>query len=113
MGEMLDEGLAKGVKGNAKAPKTAMRDVSQGMLDEVGSLDGLAVERHISHTYSAGAYEAATQNASMLGKLDQILKAIKEGQIIALDSNALVGGTVNKMNTALGQRRVLAERGAV
>lgn len=113
MGEMLDEGLAKGIDDNANAPKKAMRDVSQDMLDEVGGVDGLAIERNINHSYSAGAYEVATQNASMLGKLDQILEAIKRGQILTIDGNALVGATANSMNTALGQRRVLAERGAV
>lgn len=113
MGEMLDEGLAKGVEDNAKAPTTAMRDVSQEMLGEVGSVDGLSIERHINHSYTADAAAAAAQNAGLLGKLEQILRAIEQGQILAIDGDALVGATANRMNKALGQRRVLAGRGAV
>ena len=52
----------------------------------------------------------ANDNASMLGK---IYKAIKEGQVIALDGDKLVGGTVTRMDNKMGQQRVLAERGAV
>lgn len=112
VGKMLPAGMAIGIEKNADAPLDAMSDLSQSMLDEVGGVDGLAIERRINHTYGADA-AALTQNASMLSKLDQILKAIQEGKIIALDGEALVGGTVNRMNNALGQRRVLAERGAV
>lgn len=113
MGEMLDEGLAKGVEGNAKAPKDAMRDLSQSMLDEVGGVDGLAIERHINHSYAVEAAAAASQTSSMIGKLDQILKAIKDGQILTIDGGVLVGATANTMNSALGQRRVLVGRGAI
>ena len=113
MGEMLDEGFAKGIKDNTKAPVDAMADVSQSMLDAARGVDGLSIERQINHTYSAGAYETVAQNASMLGKLDKILAAIERGQIITINGDKLVGATVNSMNSALGQRRVLAERGAV
>ena len=113
MGEMLDEGFAKGIEDNTKAPLDAMSDLSQSMLDEVGSVDGLAIERQINHSYRADAAAAASQNAGMVGKLDQILKAIERGQILTINGDTLVGATANTMNHALGQRRVLAERGAV
>lgn len=113
MGEMLDEGFAKGIEDNTKAPLDAMSDLSDDMLNEAGKVDGLAIERQINHSYSADAAAASAQNASMIGKLDQILKAIQEGKILALDGDLVVGGTVNRMNNALGQRRILTERGAV
>jgi phage-related protein len=113
MGEMLDEGLAVGIEDNATAPKKAMSTVSAEVLDAAGHVDGVAIERKISHEFGATAAAATQQNAGLLGKLDQILKAIENGQVIALDGNALVGGTANRMNNALGQRRVLAERGAI
>ena len=112
MGEMLDEGLAKGIEDNTKAPQDAMGKLSDDVLG-AASVDGLTVERQIRHSYSVGATETATQNASMLSKLDQILEAIKRGQILTIDGNTLVGATANTMNNALGQRRILAERGAV
>ena len=113
MGEMLDEGLAVGIEDNADAPKKAMGDLSADVINAAGHVDGMAVERQITHSFSVEAAAAATQNASMIGKLDQILEAIKRGQILTIDGKALVGATANNMNTALGQRRVLAERGAV
>lgn len=112
MGEMLDEGLAVGIEGNASAPKKAMSDLASDVLDELGAPDGMAIERQINHSYTVSAAAATAQNASLIGKLDQILQAIERGQVITLDGNALVGGTVNAMNNALGQRRILAERGA-
>ena len=113
MGEMLDEGLAVGIEDNAKAPTDAMSEVSAGVIDAAGHVDGVSIDRHVQHTYSVQASEAASQNAGLLVKLDAILKAIERGQILTIDSDALVGATANAMNNALGQRRILAERGAV
>lgn len=113
MGEMLDEGLAVGIEGNAGAPKKAMRNVSADVINAAGHVDGLSIDRHISQSVSVSTAAAASQSAGMLSKLDAIYKAIKEGQIISLDTGALVGGTANQMNSALGQRRILAGRGAL
>ena len=113
MGEMLDEGLAKGIEDNTAAPKDAMADMTNDVINAAGHVDGVAIERQISYSYSANAAATAAQNAGLLGKLDKILAAIERGQIITIDSNALVGATVNPMNNALGQRRVLAGRGAL
>lgn len=113
MGEMIDEGFAKGIDDNTKAPLDAMSDLTQGMLDEAEGVDGLAIERKIQHSYSADANTATAHTSSMIGKLDQILQAIERGQIITINGDTLVGATANAMNSALGQRRILAERGAV
>ena len=113
MGEMLDEGLAVGIEDNATAPKKAMRDMTESVLDGVGLVDGAAIERNVVHTYSVSAAANASQNAGLLGKLDAILKAIEDGQVLVLDGDAVVGGTANKMNNVLGQRRVLAGRSAL
>ena len=112
MGEMLDEGLAVGIAGNADAPKQAMSDVSADVINAAGTVDGVAIERQISHSYSFSS-AAEVQNSGLVTKLDQILQAIERGQILTIDGNALVGATANTMNSALGQRRILAERGAV
>lgn len=113
MGEMLSAGLAKGIEDTASEPINAMGDLSKDMLAEAGGVDGLALERQISHSYRVEAAAQTAQTAGMLGKLDQILRAIESGKVIALNGDLLVGGTVNAMNSALGQRRVLSERGAV
>lgn len=53
---------------------------------------------------------AAASHAPMLEK---ILQAIQEGKVITIDGDTLVGATANRMDTALGQRRTLASRGAI
>jgi phage-related protein len=112
MGEMLDEGLAKGVEDNATAPTKAMSRLSDDMLTEAEDMNGLTLERRLQHTFSAPA-AATVAETGMLDKLDKILRAIERGQIITINGDTLVGATVDSMNSALGQRRVLAERGAV
>ena len=110
MGEMLDEGLAVGIEDNAKAPMVALGNLSKDMLDEADQLNGLTLERRVAHTFNPGT---SSEGVTVAGKLDQILKAIERGQILTIDGNALVGATAHSMNNALGQRRILAERGAV
>lgn len=111
MGEMLDAGLAVGIEDNAKQPMRALGDLSADMLDEASQLNGLTLERRLTHVFNPGTPSDGA--STMLGKLDQILLAIERGQVLTIDGNALVGATANSMNNALGQRRILAERGAV
>lgn len=111
VGKMLAVGLAEGIEDNASAPLDAVADLSKGMLSEAEELNGLTLERRLHHTFAEP--NTATAESGLLGKLDRILAAIERGQIITLDGDALVGATANRMNSALGQRRVLAERGAV
>lgn len=110
MGEMLDEGFAQGIEDNTGAPLDAMSRLSSDMIDAAG-MDGLTLSRRIDHTF--GAPSAAQSGADMIGKLDQILNAIQRGQTIVLDGDTLVGSTADRYDNKLGQRRVLAARGAL
>jgi phage-related protein len=111
VGKMLAEGLAVGVEKNADKPLDAIADLSQDMLAEADSLNGLTLERRLRHTFAGP--EGLNGQAGMLDKLDQILTAIQRGQILTLDGKALVGATAEMTDSALGQRRALAARGAV
>lgn len=65
----------------------------------------------LSSRNQAQSYQTlASDNASMLGKIYQ---AIKDGQVLALDGDKLVGGTASRMDNKMGQTRVLVERGAL
>ncbi|MBR5862294.1 MAG: hypothetical protein IKZ08_03095, partial [Bacteroidales bacterium] len=108
IGEMLDEGLAEGVLDNAKTPVKAMQKVSGGVLDAAGNVNGLTLGQSLQSNFSGGS------GAEGLGaKLDKILVAIERGQIIAIDGDKLVGATADRMDRKLGQRRILAARGAL
>jgi phage-related protein len=111
IGEMLDEGLAAGIEDNAGAAVDAFGKLSDDMLDEAGALDGLTLERRMNHTFSPS--DAATPADGISAKLDRIYQAILRGQVIMLDGKTLVGSTADRYDTELGQRRVLAERGAL
>jgi phage-related protein len=111
VGKMLGLGLAEGIEGSADEPIKAMADLSAGVLDEAADFNGLTLERQMQHTFANP--EAAAQESGVLGTLDKILAAIERGQIIAIDGDALVGATADRIDRALGQRRILAARGAV
>ena len=111
VGKMLGLGLAEGIEDSADAPVKAMADLSAGVLDEAADFNGLTLERQMQHTFAAP--EAAAQESGVLSALDKILAAIERGQIIALDGDALVGATADRMDRVLGQRRILAAKGAI
>lgn len=111
VGKMLGLGLAEGIEGSADEPIKAMADLSAGVLDEAAEFNGLTLERQMQHTFAGP--ETAAQDSGVLGTLDKILAAIERGQIIAIDGDALVGATADRIDRALGQRRALVARGAV
>lgn len=111
VGKMLGLGLAEGIEDSADEPIKAMADLSEGVLDEAAEFNGLTLERQLQHTFATP--ENAGGETSLLGKLDKILAAIERGQIIALDGDALVGATADRMDRALGLRRTLAAKGAI
>ena len=111
MGQLLDEGLAIGIEDGAKAPINALDKLSEDMLDGATGLDGMTIERRMVNALEGG--NATTTADGIAGKLEQIYKAILAGQVIMLDGKALVGSTALRYDNELGQRRVLAERGAL
>lgn len=110
IGELLDEGLAVGITENAKTPVNALDKLSEDMLESTDTLNGVNLERRMVHSFNANS---AAPTDSISTKLDQIYKAILSGQVIMLDGKTLVGSTADRYDTELGQRRVLAERGAL
>lgn len=110
IGELLDEGLAVGIEENAKAPINALDKLSEDMIDGAGGFDGMTLERRMTYTGTPGT---ASPVDGISDKLDRIYQAILSGQVIMLDGKTLVGSTAIRYDTELGQRRVLAERGAI
>ena len=111
MGEMLDEGLAVGIKDNTDAPLKALDQMSKDMLGEAEAASDVVLERKMHHTFAQDP--ATAQAEGMLSKLDNIYQAILKGQVIMLDGKTLIGSTADGYDSELGQRRVLAERGAL
>lgn len=113
IGMYLDQGLAEGLLDYANDPIKAAKEMASGVLDGA-SMDGLSLERDLQDRNVQRALSVTTSaDSTMLGKLDKILTAIEKGQVLTLDGKKLIGGTVNAYDTALGQRRMLAARGAI
>lgn len=110
IGKGISEGLGYGVEQNEDEAIKPMNKVMNRMISGVSP----SMSHDLQDRLASGAMSVtSTGDGTVLGKLDKILTAIEKGQIIALDGKALVGGTVNAYDTALGQRRMLAARGAV
>lgn len=78
-------------------------------IDAAAKMPALALQRITQQDQAArvAAYQAATTApgtplGDLSAKLDLILEAIDRGQIIALDGDKIVGGTVERMNAELG-----------
>jgi phage-related protein len=112
VGKMLAEGMAVGIEDNADKPLEAMTDLSRDLLGEADAVNGLTLERRLQHTFAAPE-SLSSAETGILGRLDKILTAIERGQILTLDGDSLVGGTADRMDGRLGQRRALVARGAV
>lgn len=113
IGEMLDQGLAEGLIDNQAGPEAAMRKVSQGVLSAAQDANGLALERGISYATATTAGSSAVLGEGLMSKLDSILEAIERGKVLTIDKGKLVGYTLDSYDSKLGQRGVLAKRGAL
>lgn len=113
IGEMLDQGLAKGVQDHAADPVKAMRTVSKGVLGAAEEANGLSIERSVRQVGAQAVGANALTGSDVLAKLDGILSAIERGQVLTIDGTALVGSTLTTYDAKLGQRRALAARGAL
>ncbi|MDE5753328.1 MAG: phage tail tape measure protein, partial [Oscillospiraceae bacterium] len=108
VGKMLDYGLAGGVTENQDEPIQAIRQMAHNLLNETAVIpERLPVQQT---QFQASAMQNVANINTLSEKLDNILQAIENGQVIMLDSDKLVGGTANQMNAALGKIQLLASR---
>jgi phage-related minor tail protein len=117
IGDYMGQGLEVGIEETTPDVEKAAERQAQSViaaydglraLDSKNSLKMLEVKEESRVNKSLAA--ATKSNAPILEK---ILTTLEQGQVIALDSDILVGATADKMDSALGRRRVLASRGAI
>lgn len=116
IGEGLGEGTEVGIENKTKDVKKASQHQMAEVLSSYGSPEQNAqkVYRNIAEQQSANQLSGQQALASSNGPmLERILSAIEKGQVIALDGDAIVGATADRMDSALGRRRTLASRGAI
>lgn len=108
-GKMLDYGFASGINKNKEEPIKAIKRLASNLIDETAIIpERLPVQQ--STQYQVSAMQSATANSMLSEKLDRILQAIENGQVLMLDGDKLVGGTAKQMNAALGRIQLLSTR---
>lgn len=111
VGKMLDEGLAKGVEQSADLPAKAAQDMADSVMEAADdTLGGLEFERNLSLSGSADLAAAAADSTTVVDLLTGIYDRLGRLQIV-LDTGALVGETIEKINAALGGMQLLRARG--
>ena len=111
VGKMLDEGLAKGVEQSADLPAKAAQDMADSVMEAADdTLGGLEFERNLSLSGSTDLAAAAADSTTVVDLLTGIYDRLGRLQIV-LDTGALVGETIEKINAALGGMQLLRARG--
>ena len=108
MGEMLMQGLAIGMTDNLKPVKKA--------IDEVGDVTTGALTDTLTVSASAAGELTPAAGETTLDQLVALTAAIMDRldkMKIYLDGETLVGGIVDNMDDALGNKGILAGRGVV
>lgn len=112
VGEGAEIGIENKTKDVVKAAKNQTAAVMEAYSDQElagqASLRSVAQRQASSPLYNGGAQFAASQSM-----MEKILAAIERGQVLTIDGDKLVGATADRYDNQLGQRRVLAERGAI
>ena len=109
IGNYLAEGVAVGIS-DSDAPTDAVREMRDDILNEAREVNGITLERQLNTTFRSEQTFTMAETG-ILGRLDSILRAVENGQIIAIDGEALVGATLSNIERKLGQNHILAERG--
>lgn len=115
-GEDVGEGAEIGIENKTKDVKQAATNQAGAILDayRAEEVNAQRALRHVAEQQTARQVNSQVAVASSNGPiLGEILTAIKDGQILTIDGDALVGATSNRMDSALGRRRALAARGAI
>ena len=96
LGEMVGAGLIAGMDGMVAGVESSANRLSLATLPttDLGN----------------SRYGGSISGTSTSAKLDEVIDAINRGQVIMMDSGALVGETSKQMDVALGQRGSLGGR---
>ena len=104
VGVAIPEGIAKGIEDNTDLADDAVTDLTDTMVDKAGKINGLTIDKQIKATFVNGTDKAKALNASQLmEKLDLISERLGRLQIV-LDTGELVGGLLDPIDSAMGDK---------
>jgi phage-related protein len=104
IGIAIPEGIAKGIEDNTDIADDAVTDLSDNMIDQTDKINGLTINRKLQATFANRLDSGKTLNASQLmEKLDLISERLGRLQIV-LDTGELVGGLLDPIDSAMGDK---------
>lgn len=115
MAKVFEDIWAGGVVGTEQSRKTLLASTSE-TIDKMMSIceeDARpAAQLHAvsNRAAASAAYQQSQVVAGYSAKLDAILSAIQAGQVLLLDGNTMVGGTINEYNARLGGVKITSDR---
>ena len=113
VGKQIPAGIAKGISENSDVAKKAINDMTSGLVDETSFLNGATINRKLNTTFSATFGNGRTLTDimdTMIECSNKIYDRLNRLQIV-LDSGALVGETIDKIDAGLANRQLLTARG--
>ena len=92
-------------------PKVKMASAK---MADAGYLESIRARKAaIPSLTAAVSSSGSNRNSQEIQLLQKLLAAVQSGKTLVLDSGALVGSTVGQYDTAMGQRQMLVNRGAI
>ena len=102
---MMMLGLAEGIEQNTAPVTTALDDISDMAVSSIDSNLG------VNAALGVDSDTAATNELSQLISIVSALSAKVDNLRVYLDGDRLVGGISSRMDSALGSRALMVERG--
>lgn len=112
VGKQIPAGIAQGIVGNAKVATDATNNLTDELTNQTLGINEATINRRLNTTFtgeiaSNGSLRDVTDTLRDYG--ERLIDASKK--YIVLDSGALVGETIDKIDAALQNNQILRERG--
>lgn len=107
VGRYIAEGVGVGITENEDSALNAVDQLSEDMINQAQKINGVTLKRQLETTFNG----SVSQDASILDRLDTIVKKLETKTQIFLDGDKLVGETVDRMDVALANNQILRARG--
>ena len=111
VGKYIAEGIGVGITANADKPMNALKALGDEMANQELDINGATINRKLNTTFSSNIPGGNMVSLStLISKLDNIYDRLDRMQIV-LDTGALVGETIDKIDAGLATRQLLSARG--
>ena len=111
IGKQIPAGIAVGIDDNTDVADEAVQNMTDELTDQTLKFNGATINRKLSTTFKADpANNPESNDSKLLSKLDSIYERLTRLQIV-LDTGALVGETIDRIDAGLADKQLLSARG--